>query len=121
MSKPTFMRGIAIAAAALAMASWAGAADAQSRRHRDAEDCHFEAQERAWRHVPPGAGSLGSAARGATRGAVFGAIVGGRKGARRGAAAGGALGVIANGARAQAERDYAYRRAFDDCMDGYRR
>lgn len=64
---------------------------------------------------------MGGAARGAVGGAVFGAIVGGSKGAKRGALAGGALGVVSTGARNQADRDYAYRRAYDDCMGGYRR
>jgi hypothetical protein len=59
--------------------------------------------------------------RGAVGGAVFGAIVGGGRGARRGVIAGGALGAISAGARNQADRDYAYRRAFADCMHGYRR
>lgn len=58
--------------------------------------------------------------RGAVGGAVFGAIVGGR-GARRGVIAGGALSAIAAGACNQADRDHAYRRAFDDCMHGHRR
>ncbi len=113
--------------AALVLCLWAGIAQAQPRYDRDrdrerySEDCHFYARDRAYRYAPPGAGALGGAARGAARGAAFGAIVGGRKGAARGAAAGGALGAIANGARNQADRDYAYRRAYDDCMDGYRR
>ena len=93
------------------------------RMHADrrAEDCHFYAREQAYRYAPPGAGAMGGVARGAVGGAVFGAIVGGGRGARRGALAGGALGAVANGARNQADRDYAYRRAHDDCMDGYRR
>jgi hypothetical protein len=39
----------------------------------------------------------------------------------RGAEVGGALGAVANGACIQADRDQAYRRAFDDCRDDYRR
>ena len=119
-------RSLAMALATVTLALWAGAAPAQPRygdrhRHPDPEDCHFYARDQAYRYAPPGTGSLGSAARGAVGGAVFGGIVGGRRGARRGAMAGGAIGVIANGARNQADRDYAHRRAYDDCMDGYRR
>jgi hypothetical protein len=90
-------------------------------RHSSARDCDFYARDQAWRYAPPGSGALGGAARGAVGGAVFGAIVGGSRGARRGALAGGALGAIANGARAQRQRDYAYRYAYDDCMRGFRR
>lgn len=102
-------------------------ASAQSRHDRGrygydrSEDCHFYAKEQSYRYAPPGAGALGGAARGVVGGAVFGGIVGGRRGARRGAMAGAALGVIANGARNNADREYAYRHAYDDCMDGYRR
>lgn len=109
----------------LATASWVSEVAAQGwgyrPPHRDADDCHFYAREEAWRYAPPGAGALGSAARGAVGGAAFGAIVGGRKGARRGAAAGAALGAIANGARRNLDREYAYRRAYEDCMHGLRR
>ncbi len=90
-------------------------------RYGHAEDCHFYAKDQAYRYAPPGVGALGGAARGVVGGAVFGGIVGGGRGARRGAMAGAALGVIANGARNNADRDYAYRRAYDDCMDGRRR
>jgi hypothetical protein len=115
--------------AAVMLALCGGTVQAQTRhdrdryrdRGRDAEDCHFYAREQAYRYAPPGAGALSGAARGAAKGAVFGAIVGGEKGARRGAAAAGAMGLIASGARNQADRDHAYRRAYDDCMDGYRR
>jgi len=114
-------------AAAITLALWVGVVDAQPRYERDrdadrrAEDCHFYAREQAYRYAPPGTGAMGGVARGAVGGAVFGAIVGGGRGARRGALAGGALGAVANGARNQADRDYAYRRAYEDCMDGYRR
>lgn len=90
-------------------------------RDRVEEDCHFHAREQSYRFAPSGAGAMGGAARGAVGGAVFGAIVGGSRGARRGVIAGGALGAIAAGTRNQADRDQAYRRAFDDCMHGYRR
>jgi uncharacterized protein YcfJ len=95
----------------------------ESERWRDRveEDCHFHAREQSYRYAPSGAGAMGGAARGAVGGAVFGAIVGGSRGARRGVIAGGALGAIAAGARNQADREYAYRRAFDDCMREYRR
>lgn len=95
----------------------------ESDRSRDRfeEDCPVYAREQSDRYAPSGAGALGSAARGAVGGAVFGAIVGGGRGARRGVIAGGALGAIAAGARNEADRDYAYRRAFDDCIRGYRR
>jgi hypothetical protein len=89
--------------------------------HSNPRDCDFYARDQAYRYAPPGAGAAGGAVRGAVRGAAFGAIVGGSKGARRGAAAGAALGTIANGARAERERDYAYRYAYDDCMRGFRR
>lgn len=95
--------------------------DRDRDRHDLAEDCHFYAREQSYRYAPPGAGALGGAARGVVGGAVFGGIVGGSRGARRGAVAGAALGVIARGARNNADRDYAYRHAYDDCMDGYRR
>lgn len=116
---------IRLAAAVLLFATtWAAEALAQGRgyrpRHADPDSCHFYARDEAWRYAPPGAGALGGAARGAARGAAFGAIVGGSRAARRGAAAGAALGVIANGARREREREYAYQRAFDDCMDGFR-
>jgi len=95
----------------------------ESERWRDRfeEDCHFYAREQSNRYAPSGAGAMGGAARGAVGGAVFGAIVGGSRGARRGVIAGGALGAISAGARNQADRDHAYRRAFADCMHGYRR
>jgi hypothetical protein len=121
-------RGVPIrlaAAALLLFTTWAGESAAQAGsyrpRHADPDSCHFYARQEAWRYAPPGAGALGGAARGAARGAMFGAIVGGRRAARRGAAAGAALGIIANGARREREREYAYQRAFDDCMDGFRR
>lgn len=132
------LRPPASGAVMLALALCATAASAQSRYDDDrynnrydnnryghgynrGEDCHFYAKDQAYRYAPPGAGALSGAARGGVGGAVFGGIVGGGRGARRGAMAGAALGVIANGARNQADRDYAYRRAFDDCMSGYRR
>jgi hypothetical protein len=128
MKRTRILRPAAIKAAVLALTLGAAAmASAQPRgdreRYRDRfeEDCHFYAQEQSYRYVPSGAGAMGGAARGAVGGAVFGAIVGGSKGAKRGALAGGALGVVATGARNQADRDYAYRRAYDNCMDGYRR
>ncbi|MCU0950809.1 MAG: hypothetical protein MUC68_07020 [Burkholderiaceae bacterium] len=89
--------------------------------HSDPRACDMYARDQAYRYAPPGAGAAGGAVRGAVRGAAFGAIVGGSRGARRGAAAGAALGTIANGARAQRERDYAYSYAYDDCMRGFRR
>lgn len=115
--------GVAMAAMLLAAAGAAAQPRYESERWRDRfeEDCHFHAREQSYRYAPSGAGSMGGAARGAVGGAVFGAIVGGGRGARRGVIAGGALGAIAAGARNQADRDYAYRRAFDDCMRGYRR
>lgn len=90
-------------------------------RHGTARDCDFYARDQAYRYSPPGSGAIHGAARGAVKGAVFGAIVGGSKGARRGAAVGGGLGAVANGARAQRDRDYAYHYAYDDCMRGFRR
>lgn len=105
----------------------ATAAAAQPRYDRDryrfghADSCHFYAKDQAQLYVPQGAGALHGAARGALGGAVFGGIVGGGRGAGRGAAAGAALGIIANGARNRADRDDAYRRAYDYCMSGYRR
>jgi hypothetical protein len=89
--------------------------------HSDPRACDFYARDQAYRYAPPGAGAAGGAVRGAVGGAAFGAIVGGSRGARRGAAAGAALGAIANGARAQRDRDYAYSYAYDDCMRGFRR
>jgi hypothetical protein len=88
--------------------------------HSDPYRCDMYARDQAHRYAPPGS-AVGGAVRGAVGGAVFGAIVGGKKGARRGAAAGGGLGLVANGARAQREREYAYRYAYDDCMRGFRR
>ena len=97
MNSSYWLRPGARGAVAIALALGAAAADAQPRydgdryrpRYGDAEDCHFFAQEQAYRYAPPGAG--------------------------------GALGVVANGARNEADRDYAYRHAYDDCMRGYRR
>lgn len=124
MKRSRTLRAAAIKAAVLALTlGTAAMASAQPRgdRERFEEDCHFYAQEQSYRYIPSGAGAMGGAARGAVGGAVFGAIVGGGKGAKRGALAGGALGVVSTGARNQADRDYAYRRAYDNCMDGYRR
>lgn len=84
-------------------------------------ECNLYASDEAEWYAPRGAGVAGGAVRGAVGGAVFGAIVGGGKGARRGALAGGGLGAIASGARAQQEREIAYRLAYDDCMLGFRR
>ncbi|MBP9906710.1 MAG: hypothetical protein KBF66_14205 [Rhodoferax sp.] len=95
--------------------------DRDRYRHGHSEDCHFYAREQSHRYAPPGAGALSGAARGAVGGAIFGGIVGGGRGAGRGAAAGAALGLIANGARNNADREDAYRRAYDDCMRGWRR
>lgn len=127
MNKCCLLRPPAGAAVMLVLGLFAAGADAQPRYDRNrygsvnAEDCHFYAKEQSYRYVPPGAGTLGGVARGAAGGAVFGGVVGGGRGARRGAMAGAALGAIANGARNNADREYAYRRAYDDCMDGYRR
>lgn len=115
---------------ALALALCAAAAAAQPPRYDNDRyrtrygnpgDCHYYAQEQADHYAPPGAGGLHSAARGALGGALFGGIVGGGRAAGRGALVGGALGAVANGARHEADRDYAYRRAYDDCMRGNRR
>lgn len=83
--------------------------------------CDDYARDQAHRYAPRGHGAVGGAVRGAAKGAIFGAIVGGSKGARRGAAAGAGLGMIANGARNERERDYAYTRAYEDCMREFRR
>lgn len=91
-----------------------------SYRHSEARNCDFYARQEAYRYAPAGSG-LHGAAHGAVKGAIFGAIVGGSKGARRGAAVGGGIGAVASGARAQRDRDYAYRYAYDDCMRGFRR
>lgn len=91
------------------------------QRRPDPGYCDYYARGHAERYAPPGSGALNNAVSGAAKGAIFGAIVGGRKGAKRGAAAGAGLGVIANGARNNRERDYAYTRAYDDCMRGFRR
>jgi hypothetical protein len=93
----------------------------QGYRHGDPRNCDLYARDHAYRYAPPGAGVGRGAVRGAIGGAAFGAIAGGSRGARRGAAAGLALGAIAHGARAERERDYAYRYAYDDCMRGFRR
>jgi hypothetical protein len=127
MRRTWIRRSSAGATAAVALLLAAAGATAQPRfdsdrwQDRVAEDCHYYAREESFRYAPSGTGALGGAARGAMGGAVFGAIVGGSRGARRGVIAGGALGAVAAGARNQADRDYAYRRAFDDCMRGYRR
>lgn len=115
--------GTALAPLLLAATAAAAPPRFESDRWRDRveENCHFHARERSYPYAPSGAGALGGAARGAVGGAVFGAIVGGGKGARRGVVTGGALGAIAAGARNEADRDDAYRRAFDDRIRGYRR
>jgi hypothetical protein len=84
-------------------------------------ECDRYARDHAHYYAPQGAGVGRGAVRGAVGGAVFGAIVGGSKGARRGAMAGGGLGAVAAGARAQQEREYVHRLAYDDCMSGFRR
>lgn len=86
-------------------------------RRVDPRYCDYYARDHAERYARHGGGAV----TGAAKGAIFGAIVGGSKGAKRGAAAGAGLGVIANGARNQRERDYAYMRAYDDCMSDFRR
>lgn len=84
-------------------------------------ECDLYARDNAEWYVPRGAGMGSGAVRGAVGGAVFGAIVGGSKGARRGALAGGGLGAVAAGAKARQDREYAYRLAYDDCMQRFRR
>lgn len=90
-------------------------------RRPDPGYCDYYARGHAERYVRPGSGAAGAAIGGAAGGAIFGAIVGGKKGARRGALAGAGLGVVAKGAHNQRERDYAYTRAYEDCMFGFRR
>jgi hypothetical protein len=127
MRKTSIRRSAVSVTAAVSLWLAAAGATAQPRfdsdrwRERAAEDCHYFAHEESLRYIPSGAGALRGAARGAMGGAVFGAMVGGSRGARRGVIAGGALGAVAAGARNQADRDYAYRRAFDECMRDYRR
>ena len=84
-------------------------------------ECDLYARDNAEWYVPRGAGVGSGAVRGAIGGAVFGAVVGGGRGARRGALAGGALGAVAAGARARQDREIAYRLAYDDCMQRFRR
>lgn len=84
-------------------------------------ECDLYARDNAEWYVPRGAGMGSGAVRGAVGGAVFGAIVGGGKGARRGALAGGGLGAVAAGAKARQDREIAYRLAYDDCMQRFRR
>ncbi len=90
-------------------------------RRPDPAYCDYYARERAERYARAGDRPLGGAVRGGVGGAAFGAIVGGKKGARRGAVAGAGLALLANGVRNERERDYAYHRAYDDCMSGFRR
>lgn len=90
--------------------------------HRaDPAYCDYFARREADRYAAPGNRPLAGAARGALGGAAFGALVGNRKNARRGAVIGATIGLVANGARNDRERDYAYTRAYDDCMRGFRR
>ena len=84
-------------------------------------ECDLYARDNAEWYVPRGSGVASGAVRGAVGGAVFGAIVGGSKGARRGALAGGGLGAVAAGAKARQDREFAYRLAYDDCMQRFRR
>lgn len=84
-------------------------------------ECDLYARDNAEWYMSQRPGVGAGAVRGAVGGAVFGAIVGGRKGARRGALAGGGLGAVAAGARARQDRDIAYRLAYDDCMQRFRR
>ena len=84
-------------------------------------ECDLYARDHADWYAPRGAGVGSGAVRGAIGGAVFGAVVGGGRGARRGAMAGGALGAVAAGARARQDREIAYRLAYDDCMQRFRR
>lgn len=84
-------------------------------------ECDLYARDEADRYLPPGTGVGAGAVRGAVGGAIFGGIVGGSKGARRGALAGGGLGAVASGARARQDREVAYRLAYDDCMQRFRR
>lgn len=84
-------------------------------------ECDLYARDHAEWYTSQGPGVGAGAVRGAVGGAVFGAIVGGGKGARRGALAGGGLGAVAAGARARQDREVAYRLAYDDCMQRFRR
>jgi hypothetical protein len=84
-------------------------------------ECDLYARDNADWYTSRGPGVGAGAVRGAIGGAVFGAIVGGGKGARRGALAGGGLGAVAAGARARQDREIAYRLAYDDCMQRFRR
>lgn len=90
-------------------------------RRPDPGYCDYYARDHAERYAPPGSGAVGGAITGAAKGAIFGAIVGGKKGARRGALAGAGMGLVAKGARNHRERDYAYTRAYEDCMSDFRR
>ena len=90
-------------------------------RRADPSYCDFFARREADRYARPGNRPLAGAARGALGVAAFGALVGNKKDARRGAAIGAAIGLVANGARNQREQDYAYTRAYEDCMRDFRR
>ena len=90
-------------------------------RRADPSYCDYFARREADRYASSGNRPLAGAARGALRGAAFGHLVGSRKEAKRGAAIGAAIGLIANGARNQREQDYAYSRAYEDCMRDFRR
>ena len=81
-------------------------------RYYSASDCAYHA-ERAARNTY---GAVGGAVTGAAGGAAVGAIVSSnsRRGARKGAAIGAAVGGTSGAVR----RSSAYRRAYDDCMDG---
>jgi len=90
-------------------------------RRADPSYCDYFARREADRYASPGNRPLAGAARGALRGAAFGHLVGSKKEAKRGAAIGAAIGLMANGARNQREQDYAYTRAYEDCMRDFRR
>jgi hypothetical protein len=90
-------------------------------RRPDPGYCDYYARERAERYARAGHAPLGGAVRGGVGGAGFWRHR--RRQERRtpGAIAGAGLAVIANGVRNERERDYAYTRAYDDCMSGFRR
>ncbi|MBP9906986.1 MAG: hypothetical protein KBF66_15645 [Rhodoferax sp.] len=92
------------------LALGATAADIQPRHDRDsyrfgnANGCHLYTKDQSHLHTPEGAGRLN----GITRDVLNCAMFGGYVDFGRSAASGAARGIISNGARNNADRDYSH-------------
>jgi hypothetical protein len=98
--------------------AWASSAAAQNSA--DAANCSTYARNRADSEGGAGRGAVGGAARGAIGGALFGAIIDGSDGAKKGAAVAGGIGAVGGGMRGSRDREAAYNRYYNECMNGQR-